>query len=526
MLACIPTATLAGLEAVAVRVEVDVSPGLPVFTMVGLPDAGVRESRDRVRAAIRNAGFEFPLERITVNLSPADVRKAGAAFDLPIALGILAACRLIETGSRPLPAVLGELSLEGALLPIAGVLPLAAGLRQQGAAGLLLPTGNVADAQLVAGLRLQTADGLLRAARWLSVPPDQWPACTAPTLTYAGTSHPAPDLSDVRGQPLARRALEVAAAGGHHLLLVGPPGAGKTMLAQRLPGILPPLTFEEALECTAIHSVAGRQPAGSGLVTVRPFRAPHHTASEAALVGGGSGPRPGEISLAHHGVLFLDELPEFPRRTLDLLRQPLEDGAITLARAARTVRYPARFSLVAAMNPCPCGFAGAAHSACRCTPQQVARYRGRLSGPLLDRLDLSLGVEAVPFDALAMPAPGESSAVVRARVAAARDRQAARHGRTRHPVNAWLPGAVAWAAVEGSPGLMRLVGAAAARLGLSARAVHRVLRVARTIADLADRDRVTEDDVAEALQFRPVTLPHGRDGGGPAGLSQGRPGPC
>src|SRR5687767_8662505 len=394
--------------------------------MVGLPDATVRESRDRVRSAIRNSGFTFPPHRITVNLAPADVRKAGSSFDLPIALGLLATSGPLTRRCVDDTVIVGELSLDGAINGIRGVLPIAVGARRLGLKRLLLPPQNATEASVVEGLDICVAQSLAEAVEALNEPERAKRATTGPVSTSSTTPADS-DLADVRGQLLARRALEVAAAGGHNLLMTGPPGAGKTMLARRLGTILPPLTFDEALECTAIHSVAGTLPAGAGLLCERPFRAPHHTISNVALVGGGAIPRPGEISLAHNGVLFLDEMPEFDRRVLEVLRQPLEDGRVTIARAARTAAFPAHFVLVAAMNPCPCGFLGDERRECRCTPPQVAKYRGRLSGPLRDCIDLIVDVPAVPVQAMTDTGPGESTAVVRERVCMARQVQQARY---------------------------------------------------------------------------------------------------
>jgi len=494
MLATSLTAAVLGVDAHLVRAEADTAPGFPRFTMVGLPDSAVKESEARIRAAFRNCGLEFRWDRrITVNLAPASLRKYGSSFDLATALGLLAA------DGRSLPQLgrvllVGELALDGGLRGVPGVLPMLLLARHEGLEAAVVPAANHAEATLVPDLPVHSARSLPEALALVgagALPPP--PALPVPAAALASV----PDLADVRGQALARRALEIAAAGGHNLLYAGPPGSGKTMLARRLPGLLPPLRPEEAVEVAAIHSAAGLP--AEEVIGRRPFRSPHHTTSEIALVGGGPRPRPGEVSLAHHGVLFLDELPEFRRATLEVLRQPLEDGQVTVTRQRGTVRIPARFQLVAAMNPCPCGRRGSA-TPCRCTPADVRTYLGRLSGPLLDRIDLHVAVPAVSYDEMT-GVHGEPTAPVRQRVLAARARQQFRD-RAAGAVNARLAGGALRRVACPAAAAERLLRRAVDVAGLSARGLDRLLRVARTIADLSDREEVGVSDVAEALQFR------------------------
>jgi len=492
----VASAAVVGIEAAPIDVEVDIGVGLPCCAIVGLADAGIREGRVRIRGALENSGFKLPPRRITVNLAPADLRKDGAAFDVPIAVGMLAAAGVVDPAALDGTLFIGELALDGTLRPVRGVLPIAAWARGRGARRIVVPPENAGEAAVVAGHDVQAPPNLGALVALLRG--DPWDATAA--AADAGT-RPAlvtgADLTDVRGQEVPRRALEIAAAGGHNLLFVGPPGSGKTMLASRLPGILPPLSFDEALETTMVYSSAGLL-GGSSLVAARPFRAPHHTVSSAGLVGGGATVRPGEISLAHNGVLFLDELLEFPRHVLEMLRQPLEDRAITIVRVRRGVTYPADFMLIAALNPCPCGHLGSSVRTCVCTTASIAAYRSRLSGPLLDRIDLHVEVPALPYRELALAEPGESSAAIRDRVVAARERQRARGPRG----NARLSSTDLRRAAPLDGAGHALLERAATRLGLSARAITRVRRVARTIADLAASPAITTAHLAEAIQYR------------------------
>lgn len=502
MLAKIFSAVLYGVEAHRIEVEIDLSQGLPLLSIVGLPDLAVKESKDRLRAAIKNTGFHFPVKKITVNLAPADLKKEGSAFDLPMALGILAAEGVIEDDRLKKYLIAGELSLDGRVKAIKGALPIAILAKKMEMEGVVLPAKNSAEAAVVSGIKVFGMETLPQVVEFFNSRQVIPPTVVDIPRRFSALPSDKDDYSEVKGQAHAKRALEIAAAGGHNLLMVGPPGSGKTMLAKRFPSILPDMVFEESLEATQVHSVVGLLSTDHPLLIVRPFRAPHHTISDAGLIGGGQIPRPGEVSLAHNGVLFLDELPEFKRNVLEVLRQPLEEGKVTISRASASLTYPARFMLVAAMNPCPCGYFTDPQRNCVCTPMAIQRYRARVSGPLLDRIDLHIEVPAVPFRELTIDTKDESSEKIQKRVQVARAFQAARYKKGGIRCNAQLRPRQLKRFCQIDKPARKLVELAMERLGLSARAYNRILKVSRTIADLEQREQITSADISEAVQYR------------------------